>query len=148
MSEGSAQIVITVIISAVFFFLITAEKKKSKEKSLNEEEEKMKTETNEFKMANEYGIAGFVLALLLPLYKLVMTDYGKVGYWIYYFIILLTLFLTVKGIRKSSKKFQKGLAVVAFTIVSLTLINETVSIFFEQQPTKGTDDVTINTREF
>lgn len=73
------------------------------------------------KQVNELGIAGFMFALVLPLYSIVWFPNGfpnnilnqnsdSKSFWILAFFLLFAIVLSVAGVFKDSKHFHKRLA--------------------------------------
>lgn len=76
---------------------------------------------NNFQMANEAGIGGFIFALVLPLYQVVYLPNGvprnmfnsnpdSKALWTFVALMVFALILSIIGVSKSSKKYQKGIA--------------------------------------
>ena len=72
-------------------------------------------------MANEAGIGGFIFALILPLYKSFYLPNGilhnifnqndsSIDLWTFILFLIFALGLSIIGVSKSSKIYQKGLA--------------------------------------
>lgn len=73
------------------------------------------------KQVNEQGIAGFVFALVLPLYAMVWFPNGlpnnilnqnsdSKSFWILMFFLVFAIVLSIAGVSKNSKHFNKALA--------------------------------------
>lgn len=80
-----------------------------------------KAQPKVIKQANEYGIAGFVFSLVLPLYTLVWLPNGvphnifnrntdSINFWTLAFFLILAIILSIIGVSKNGKHFEKGIA--------------------------------------
>lgn len=69
----------------------------------------------QIKQANEYGIAGFILSLILPLHKaffekIILPGEELLPLFILFIFTVIALIISLIGTAKDSSKYQKGLA--------------------------------------
>lgn len=110
------------------------------------------------KIANEWGIVGFALALSLPLYKSHMGVDTEINYrdfrylfgdnnaeeicfLVYFFFVLVAFAMSLKGVRKNREVYQMGLANLGLILnifILVTLIMQIMSIKPQQEHFKDT----------